>query len=324
MTADYIAIAAAGILLITAIAATIFFLLKNTKKMRRENSIKHEADSELQRLSLSFRTATENKVSFDGSHYNFDDPILDPHRDSVEVYKFEDLQKATHDFSSGNLIAGVVHRGRLNGRDVAVKRVPTRVVSRLEFHLSHQRVVIHPNIVRVLGTCPMDGPDSFLVLEYASNGSLRDWIHGGLAIKNQFIASCNRFLNWKQRLKICLDAANAMQFLHNAVSLFHVGLSVRSIFLDGEFNGKIGCLGLFLSLEHEGEEGYLAPEYERERVVSPSVDVFAFGVVLLEVLSGRPPSGSGGGRLSDEVKTVLRSENEEGFREWMDCKSTLR
>lgn len=322
MIADYVAVAAAGILLITAIVATVFFLTKNMRKLRRENSIKHEADSELQRLSLSFRTATDNKVSFDGSHYNFDDPTTDPRRNLPQNYKFEDLQKATHNFSSSNLIAGAVYRGRLDGEDAAISRLPRHTISRIEFHLAHQRIIDHPNIIRVLGTCAVDNsPDSFLILEYAGNGSLRDWIHGGLAIKNQFIASCNRFLNWNQRLKICLDSANAMQFLHDAVNIFHIRLSVKNVFLDDEFNAKIGFLGLSLSLENKEEGLIMAPEYVRERVVSPSVDVFAFGVVLLEVMSGRPPPRiGGGGKISDEIEMVLGSENGEVLREWMDCK----
>ncbi|KAH6823789.1 hypothetical protein C2S53_004525 [Perilla frutescens var. hirtella] len=321
MIEDYIAIGVAGILLITAIIAAIFFL-KNRKKMKRENSIKNEPDSELQRLSLSFRTATDNKVSFDGSHYNLDDPMIDAaasRKNLVENYIFEELQKATNNFSLNNLIEGSVYHGRLNGEDVAIKRVPTEIISRIEFHLSHQRITHHPNMIRLLGTSAMDGPDSFLVLEYASNGSLKDWIRGGLAIKSQFIASCNRFLNWNQRLKICLDAANALQFLHHTVNPCQVRLSMRNIFLDHDFNAKIGCLGLALSLEHKIEEGYLAPEYVRENTVSPSADVFAFGVVMLEVLSGRPPLEINGQKLSDEIKIVLRSENAEELRDWMDC-----
>ncbi|XP_057800671.1 protein LYK2 [Salvia miltiorrhiza] len=304
MTADYVGIAAAGILLITAIIATILFLMKNMT--RRENSMKQEADSELQRLSLSFRTATDNKVSFDGSH---DDPTPHAH---AQNYKFEHLQKATQYFSSSNLISGAVYRGRLDGEDVAIRRLPTHVVSRIEFHLAQQSIIEHPNIIRVLGTCTPDAnaPDSFLVIEYASNGSLRDWIHGGLAIKNQFIASCDRLLNWNQRLKICADAANAMHFLHDAVNLFHIRLNVGNIFLDHEFNAKI-CVSL--ESKNDREEGWLAPEYVRERVVSPSVDVFAFGVVLLEVMSGRPPAS---GKLYDEIEMV--ESGEECLRGWMD------
>lgn len=317
MIEDYIAIGAAGILLIATIAATIFFF-KNRGKMKRQNSIKNDADSELQRLSLSFRTATDNKVSFDGSHYNFEDSITAdssaPHKNLVGNYTFEEIQKATSHFSSSNLIEGSVYHGRLNGEGVAIKSVSTEMISRID----HQRFVHHPNIIKVLGTCVMDGHDSFIVLEYASNGCLKDWIHGGLAMKNQFIASCNRFLNWNQRLKICLDAANALQFLHNTMNLYHVRLSMRNIFLDEEFNAKIGCLGFTMSLEHKNEEAYLAPEYVRESAVSPSLDVFAFGVAVLEVLSGRPPLKNGGERLSDEIKMVLRSENAEELREWMD------
>ncbi|KAL1547367.1 hypothetical protein AAHA92_23854 [Salvia divinorum] len=321
MTADYVAVAAAWILLVTAIAATVFFLINNMKKLRRENSIKHEADSELQRLSLSFRTATDNKVSFDGSRHSFDDPSTEASRNLLRTYSFEQLQKATQRFSSSNLISGAVHRGRLDGGDVAIRRLPRGVVSRI----ANQGAIDHPNLIRVYGTCATaaddDGSSSFVVLEYASNGSVRDWIHGGLAMKNQFIASCDRFLDWNRRLKICLDVANAMRFLHDAVNLFHIGLSVGNVFLDGEFSAKIGCLGIFLSLENRGEGGWLvaAPEYERERIVSPSGDVFEFGVVVLEVMSGRTPAiGGGGGRISDEIERVLGSEEE--LRGWMDCK----
>lgn len=188
--------------------------------------------------------------------------------------------------------------------------------------IANQRAIDHPNLIRVYGTAEDNGSNSFLILEYASNGSVRDWIHGGLAMKNQFIASCDRFLDWNRRLKICLDVANAMQFLHDAVNLFHIGLSVGNIFLDGEFGAKIGCLGISLSVEERGErKGWLvaAPEYERERIVSPSGDVFAFGVVVLEVMSGRAPASfGGGGRISDEIERVLASEEE--LRGWMDCK----
>ncbi|XP_042033750.1 protein LYK2-like [Salvia splendens] len=318
MTADYVAVAAAGILLITAIAATVFFLINNMKKLRREDSIKHEADSELQRLSLSFRTATDNKVSFDGSRHSFDEPSYEANRNLLRTYSFEQLQKATQHFSSSNLISGAVHRGRLDGGDVAIRRLPRHVVSRI----ANQRAIDHPNLIRVYGTAEDNGSNSFLILEYASNGSVRDWIHGGLAMKNQFIASCDRFLDWNRRLKICLDVANAMRFLHDAVNLFHIGLSVGNIFLDGEFGAKIGCLGISLSVENRGEgKGCLvaAPEYERERIVSPSGDVFAFGVVVLEVVSGRAPASvGGGGSISDEIERVLASEEE--LRGWVDCK----
>ncbi|KAL3829496.1 hypothetical protein ACJIZ3_018298 [Penstemon smallii] len=327
----YIAIGLVGIIVCIAIIMAAIFLV-HRKKMKRQDSIKNGGDLELQKLSLSVRTTSDKKVSFEGSQYNFDDPITEtttPHKMPMEIYSFEELQKATEDFNTSNLIEGSVFHGRLKGKNLTIKSVSSETISRIDFLLFHERIHRHSNIIRFLGTCVNEGHDSFIVYEYAKNGSLKDWIHGGLAIKSHFIASCNCFLNWKQRVKICVDIATGLQYMHHIInpSYIHRNIKSRNIFLDEEFNAKIGNFGMAKCVVNEEEQrnkGYLAPEYENEGIISPSIDVFAYGVVLLEILSGKPPIKQDEERdgsfvkLSDEIKKILKSENAEEYREWMD------
>lgn len=332
MVGVYVGIGIVGFFACLGVGAAIFSI--KSKKRGAEDSIKNGggADLEIQQLSLSIRTTSDKKVSFEGSQYNFEEAsnYATPHKTRTESFAFEDLQKATEDFASTNLIGGSVFHGRLKGKDVAVKRVPPEAVSKIEFEILHEKAHRHPNVLRFLGTCSREGPDSdsFVVFEYAKNGSLKDWIHGGLAIKSHFIASCSCFLNWNQRVKICLDVATALQHMHHIMSPSYVHRSVRSrnIFLDEDFSARLGNLGL-AKLSDDREIGYSAPEFLDQGEISTAADVFAYGVVLLEVLSGKPPvtrdEGNGDGgktlvKLSDEIKRVLKSENAEELKGWID------
>ncbi|GFQ03356.1 protein lyk2 [Phtheirospermum japonicum] len=309
------------------IGKIIFFMCW---KRKRQDSIKN-GDSE---MGLSLRASSDNqKISLEESHcYTLNkDRIF--HNTLLENYSFDELRKATAGFNASNLIEGSVYHGRLNGKEMAIKRISSDIISRIDISLfnekTHHR---HPNVIGLLGACAMDGPDSFLVLEYAKNGSLKDWIFKGLAIKSQFIYSCECFLTWDQRLKICLDVAVAMHYMHDDIEpiCIHGNIRSRNIFLDDEFNAKVGNFGMASCVEHENEvdKGYLAPEciVQGASAISSAVDVFAYGVVLLEVLSGKPAmswrggeSGEGGFiSLCDEIKQILGSEDRERLREWMD------
>lgn len=336
-------IALAGILVGVSIAVAAAFLVIQMKK-KQSSLCKGSGDVELQQLSLSVRTTRDKKVSFEGSHQ---DPLdgrtiasTTPRKALVETYTVEELNKATEDFSSSNQIEGSVFHGRLNGKNLAIKRIRQDTISKIEFSLFNDAIHHHPNIMRLLGTClTEEGHDSYLVFEYAKNGSLKDWLHGGLAMKNQFIASCYCFLTWSQRLRICLDVATALQYMHHIMDpcYLHRTVKSRNIFLDEEFNAKIGNFGMAKCVEDNTTDpqicstnpatwshGYLAPEYIHQGVVSPSMDIFAYGVVLLEVLSGQTPiskpneKGECSILLSEKIKLILQSENAEELREWMD------
>ncbi|KAJ0052153.1 hypothetical protein Pint_02978 [Pistacia integerrima] len=257
----------------------------------------------------------------------------------VESHTVEELRRATEDFNPSNQIEGAVYHGRLSGKNLAIKRTQPEIIAKVEMQFFQNATYHHPNIIRLLGTCLTDGPHSFLVFEYAKNGSLKDWLHGGLAMKNQFIASCYCFLTWSQRLRICLDVAMALQYMHQIMnpSYVHRNIKSRNIFLDEEFNAKLGNFGMAKCVEDDTESpqfystnpatwslGYLAPEYIHERVISPSVDIFAYGVVLLEILSGQTPinrpkkKDEGSVWLSEKIKFILQSDNADELRDWMD------
>ncbi|KAL3722991.1 hypothetical protein ACJRO7_035220 [Eucalyptus globulus] len=296
-------------------------------------------DVELQQLSLSVRTTSDKKVSFDGSQGPLDGQVIDatPRKMQVEMYTIEELKRATEDFNVSNQIEGSVYHGRLGGKNLAVKMVKTETFAKIEFGLFHDATHKHPNIIRLLGTCPTEGPDSYLVFEYAKNGSLKDWLHGGLAIKSQFIASCYCFLTWSQRLRICLDVAMALQYMHHIMnpSYVHTNVKSRNIFLDEEFTAKIGNFGMACCIQDGSgnapadepdswSKAYLAPEYISQGTISPGLDIFAYGVVLLEALCGKMPmtrsenEGEEAVWLSDQIRSILRSDNADELREWMD------
>ncbi|KAK8593084.1 hypothetical protein V6N13_043301 [Hibiscus sabdariffa] len=335
----YIAVSGAVIGAIIAVAAT--FLVIQLKRKKKEQNLNNDEDLEQQQLSLSVRTASEKKVSFAGSQDDGDYQIVDsvtPRKVLLELYTIEELRKATEDFNPSTQIEGSVYHGHLNGKNLAIRRTRTENISKVETKLFADATYQHPNIMRLLGTCVTEGSDSFLIFEYARNGSLKDWLHGGLAMKNQFIASCYCFLTWKQRLKISLDVAVALQYMHQVMnpSYAHRNVKSRNIFLDEDFNAKIGNFGMARCVEDDTKYpdlstnpaswslGYLAPEYLHQGVISPGIDIFAYGIVLLEILSGQTPisrpdkKGGGNVWLSEKIKAILQSESADELREWMD------
>ncbi|KAJ8546427.1 hypothetical protein K7X08_019010 [Anisodus acutangulus] len=317
MMGVYIYVVVVAFVAIVALAAVFLFIFL---KRKRDNSRK-EGDLELQKLSLSVRTTSEKKVSFEGSQNDLDGQTGDamPHKMLVEVYTIEEIKKATEEFDSSNLIEDSVFHGRISGKNLVIKQMETCSISKIDFGLFNDAIHHHPNIIKLLGTCVTEGPDSFLVFEYAKNGSLKDWLHGGLAMKNQFIASCDIFLTWNQRLRICLDVAIALKFMHHIMdpAYIHRNIKSRNIFLDEEFKAKVGNFGMDGCVEEDVAKAYLAPEYLEREILTPSIDIFAFGVILLEVLSGQTPI-TDEVALSVKIKVILESENAEELKEWID------
>ncbi|KAK9733831.1 hypothetical protein RND81_04G095400 [Saponaria officinalis] len=332
-----------GIMII--VSGVAFFLRTRRKQEERRFLSSKMVDVELQQLSLSIRTTSEKKVSFEGSQSTLDGSnVLEPitprcnNKVMLENYTLDKLKSSTENFDSHNLIEGTVYHGRLKGKSLAIKCTTSAYISKVDLTLFQDTIHNHPNIIRVLGSCLTEGPDSYLVFEYAKNGSLKDWIHGGLAVKSHFIASCSCFLTWSQRVKICLDVALALQYMHHIMHpvYVHRNIKSRNVFLDEEFNAKVGNFGMSRCVEGEIEEdtefcsrnpvswtkGYLAPEHVSLGTISTSVDVFAYGVVLLEIVSGETPvvcSKEGEViTLFEKIKSILQSHNEDELRSWID------
>ncbi|KAJ0447331.1 putative protein kinase RLK-Pelle-LysM family [Helianthus annuus] len=359
----YIAVSVVAFAICILVAASAFYVIvcrKRKNKTKDFSSCNKSVNQELQQLNLSVRTASEKKVSFESQIESLDGHVLPttpgkPAPGVVESYTVEELSLATAEFSSANLIEGSVYHGRLKGKDVAVKFTDHDTISKIKFELLQGLTRFHPNIIRLLGVCASTDShgsittarDEFLVFEYTKNGSLKDWIHGGLAMKSQFIASCSCFLTWNQRLKICLDVATALQYMHQIInpSYTHRNIKSRNIFLDEEFHAKVGNFGMDACIREEShpnivpcsgnlissypimwDKGYIAPEESSSGAVTPSTDIYAYGVVLLEILSGKLPIGrvesknnDVESRLSNEIKVIFEVGNvEDKLREWMD------
>lgn len=230
----------------------------------------------------------------------------------MTVYKFEELQKATGFFSELNSINGSVYRGSFKGDDAAIKIMKGDVSN--EINILKQ--INHTNIIRLSGFCVHQG-DTYLVYEYAENGCLSDWLHP---------KGSSHCLAWKQRVQIAYDIADALNYLHNYTNppYIHKNLKSSNVLLDGNLRGKVGNFGLARSVENEeeggmqltrhvvGTQGYMAPEYIENGVVTTKLDVFAFGVVMLELLSGREAASGKKGReelLCVTISQVLQGDN---------------
>ncbi|CBI40796.3 unnamed protein product, partial [Vitis vinifera] len=206
--------------------------------------------------------------------------------ESLTVYKYEELQKAAGFFGEANRIKGCVYRGLIKGDDAAIKMMKGDVSEEINI----LKLINHSNVIRLSGFCVHKG-NTYLVYEYAENGSLSDWLHGDGRIGST--------LGWKQRVQIACDVANALNYLHNFTNppCIHKNLKSSNILLDGNMRGKVANFGLARRLENE-EGGEL--------------DAFAFGVVILELLTGKeaaPSQNKEGRGLCVSVNEVLEGDD---------------
>ncbi|CAO2817603.1 unnamed protein product [Amaranthus hypochondriacus] len=215
--------------------------------------------------------------------------------DSCLEFSFHTLKLATNDFSESNKLGqggfGVVYKGRLtNGMIVAVKRLTRYTVhGEAEFKNEVQLVaqLHHRNLVRLIGFCVWQ-KERILLYELAFNGSL-DCI--------LFDPNRRQSLTWKIRYNIIEGIARGMLYLHeeSQLRIIHRDLKASNILLDKSMNPKIADFGtarLFLddsttASRVVGTYGYMPPEYAKYGKISTKLDIFSFGVLLLEIITGR-------------------------------------
>lgn len=222
---------------------------------------------------------------------------------SLTLYKFQELEEATGSFGEDRRIKGSVYLGVINGDNAAVKRLNGDVSNEIEV----LKNVNHSNVIRLSGFCLHEG-NTYLVYEFAEMGSLSDWLHQ----KKDWSGSTH--LGWRQRVQIAFDVADGLTYLHNYMNppYVHKNLDSSNILLDRELRAKLSNFGLARAVEDwegphltrhvVGTQGYLAPEYLEHGLVTPKIDVFAFGVVMLELLSGKEATFAMEG---DEKKEAL-------------------
>ncbi|KAJ8438639.1 hypothetical protein Cgig2_016385 [Carnegiea gigantea] len=208
---------------------------------------------------------------------------------SVE-YSYEELAKATNNFSISCKIGeggfGAVYYGELRGEKAAVKKMDMQASREFLAELKVLTHVHHLNLVRLLGYCVEDS--LFVVYEFIDNGNLSQHLR----------SSARDPLPWTTRVQIALDSARALEYIHeHTVPVYvHRDIKPANILINKSFQAKVADFGLAklaeagnatLPTRLVGTFGYMPPEYAQFGEVSPKVDVYAFGVVLFELISAK-------------------------------------
>ncbi|KAL9346786.1 hypothetical protein Peur_061639 [Populus x canadensis] len=215
----------------------------------------------------------------------------------LEYFKLSTITAATNNFSPANKLGqggfGSVYKGLLaNAKEVAIKRLSRSSGQGTEEFKNEVMVIAmlqHRNLVKLLGYCTQDG-EQMLIYEYLPNKSLDSFL---------FHESRILLLDWRKRFDIIVGIARGILYLHqdSRLRIIHRDLKCSNILLDAEMNPKISDFGMAKIFEGNqtedrtrrvvGTYGYMSPEYAVLGNFSVKSDVFSFGVMLLEIVSGK-------------------------------------
>ncbi|XAR53808.1 Non-specific serine/threonine protein kinase [Bertholletia excelsa] len=208
---------------------------------------------------------------------------------SVE-FTLEELSKATNEFSLANRIGqggfGSVYYGELRGEKAAIKKMDMQASKEFLAELKVLTHVHHLNLVRLIGYC-VEG-SLFLVYEFIDNGNLSQHLRD----------PAREPLPWAARVQIALDSARGLEYIHEHTVPVYIHRDIKSanILIDRNFRAKVADFGLTkltevgsgsLQTRLVGTFGYMPPEYAQYGDVSTKIDVYAFGVVLYELISAK-------------------------------------
>ncbi|KAJ3670958.1 hypothetical protein LUZ60_008384 [Juncus effusus] len=257
------------------------------------------------------------------------------------VFSYQEILISTDSFSDPNLLGhgtyGSVYYGFLRDQEVAIKRMKATKTREFIAEMKVLCKVHHASLVELIGYAA-SSEELFLVYEYAQKGSLKNHIHDP---QNKGQTS----LSWILRVQIALDAARGLEYIHEHTRdhYVHRDIKTSNILLDSAFRAKISDFGLSKLVLNSSEEeasvtkvvgtfGYLAPEYLRDGLATSKSDVYAFGVVLFELISGREAitrtQGMNNNNNSERrslasvmlnaLRKVPNSMNMEGLKEYID------
>ncbi|KAK7304129.1 hypothetical protein RJT34_15194 [Clitoria ternatea] len=212
---------------------------------------------------------------------------------NLKKFTFRELQNATDNFSSKNILGvggfGNVYRGKLgDGTMVAVKRLKDVVgrAGELQFRTEVEMIslAVHRNLLRLIGYCATAN-EKLLIYPFMSNGSVASRLRGKPA------------LDWNTRKKIAIGAARGLLYLHEQCDpkIIHRDVKAANVLLDDDYEAVVGDFGLAKLLDHadshvttavRGTVGHIAPEYLSTGQSSEKTDIFGFGILLLELITG--------------------------------------
>ncbi|KAE9614303.1 hypothetical protein Lal_00016639 [Lupinus albus] len=241
-------------------------------------------------------------------------------------YTLRELEDSTDEFAVENVIGeggyGIVYHGVLkDNTHVAIKNLlNNKGQAEREFKVEVEAIgrVRHKNLVRLLGYCA-EGAHRMLVYEYVDNGNLEQWLHGDVGASSP--------LTWEIRMNIILGTAKGLTYLHEGLEpkVVHRDIKSGNILIDRQWNSKVSDFGLAKLLDSDssyittrvmGTFGYVAPEYASTGMLNERSDVYSFGILIMEVITGRNPVDYG--RPPEEVnlvewlKKMVSNRNAEG------------
>lgn len=232
---------------------------------------------------------------------------------TLKVFQVEELKEATKDFSPECKIQGSVYKGTVGKSMFAIKKISRDVTQ--EVNILHK--LNHVNLITLCGIGTGE-EHCYLVYEYMENGSLKDWLQD---------PSRSGLWNWTQRVQIALDIANGLDYLHNFTypPYVHKDFTSSNVLLNSKLRAKITNfslarsadlrkVGFTMTKNVEGTLGYMAPEYLESGIITPKLDVYAFGVVVSELITGQDTINEHQGReelLSETMISIVDGENAE-------------
>ncbi|KAI5593130.1 hypothetical protein BDE02_04G197800 [Populus trichocarpa] len=277
------------------------------------------------RLKKRRERASEQKNHFAYLDLKKSDRV--PQLKGARCFFFDEITKSTNNFSEANHIGsggyGMVYRGMLpTGQLIAIKRCRQgSVQGGLEFNAEIEVLsrVHHKNVVNLVGFCFERG-EQMLIYEFVRNGSLRDSLSGLSGI----------WLDWRRRLNVALGAARGLAYLHELVKprIIHRDVKSANILLDESLNAKVADFGLSKPMDNselilattqvKGTRGYIDPEYQETLLLTEKSDVYGFGVVLLELVSGRKPLERGKYLVAEVSSSLDRKKDLYSLHELLD------
>uniref|UniRef100_A0A803QK34 Receptor-like serine/threonine-protein kinase n=1 Tax=Cannabis sativa TaxID=3483 RepID=A0A803QK34_CANSA len=288
------------VILFVCIAVLIFFIAGFLYYMRRRKMANKDGfrrNSQINRIvsaDESERHVSNLLLSSSGQYQFGEDEKRDIH---IPFVTLESILVATDNFSEANKLGeggfGPVYKGLFPGEEeIAIKRLSSGSTQGLEEFKNEVLLIAklqHRNLVKLVGYC-VEGDEKLLLYEYMPNKSLDTFI---------FDDKLCELLNWEIRFNIILGIARALIYLHrdSRLRIIHRDLKSSNVLLDEEMNPKVSDFGLakiFGGKQIEastnrvvGTYGYMSPEYALYGLFSEKSDVFSFGVVILEIISGR-------------------------------------